>query len=75
MRVGFVGLGTMGGAMAANAARAGFEVSAWNRTPGRSGELDDLGVRIAESAAAAAAASEIVITMVSDTPDVEAVTR
>ena len=35
MRVGFVGLGTMGGAMAANAARAGFEVTAWNWTPGR----------------------------------------
>ena len=44
MRVGFVGLGTMGGAMAANAARAGFEVSAWNRTPGRAAELGDLGV-------------------------------
>ena len=72
-RVGFVGLGTMGGAMAANAARAGFEVSAWNRTPGRAGELDELGVRLLDSPAAVAAASDIVITMVSDTPDVEAV--
>jgi 3-hydroxyisobutyrate dehydrogenase len=71
--VGFVGLGTMGGAMAANAARAGFEVSAWNRTPGRAGELEDLGVSILQSPSAVAAASEIVITMVSDTPDVEAV--
>ena len=35
MRVGFVGLGTMGAAMAANVARAGFEVTAWNRTAGR----------------------------------------
>lgn len=73
MRVGFVGLGTMGGAMAANAARAGFEVSAWNRTPGRAGELEALGVHLRESPAAVAAASEIVITIVSDTPDVEAV--
>ena len=71
--MGFVGLGTMGGAMAANAARAGFEVSAWNRTPGRAAELEDLGVHVRESAAAVAAASEIVVTMVSDTPDVEAV--
>ncbi|HUG29240.1 MAG TPA: NAD(P)-dependent oxidoreductase [Candidatus Limnocylindria bacterium] len=71
--VGFVGLGTMGGAMAANAARAGFEVSAWNRTPGRAAELADLGVTLRESPAAVAAASEIVITVVSDTPDVEAV--
>ena len=73
MRVGFVGLGTMGGAMAANAARAGFAVSAWNRTPGRATELADLGVHLLESPAAVAAASEIVITIVSDTPDVEAV--
>ena len=73
MRVGFVGLGTMGGAMAANAARAGFEVSAWNRTPGRAGELGDLGVHLRENPAAVAAASDVVITIVSDTPDVEAV--
>jgi 3-hydroxyisobutyrate dehydrogenase len=73
MRVGFVGLGTMGGAMAANAAGAGFEVSAWNRTPGRTAELGDVGVTIAESPSAVAAASDVIITMVSDTPDVEAV--
>jgi 3-hydroxyisobutyrate dehydrogenase len=73
MRVGFVGLGTMGGAMAANVAGAGFEVSAWNRTPGRATELGELGVRLADSPAAVAAASEIVVTIVSDTPDVEAV--
>jgi 3-hydroxyisobutyrate dehydrogenase len=73
VRVGFVGLGTMGGAMAANAARAGFEVSAWNRTPGRAAELGDLGVLLADSPSAVAAATDVTITMVSDTPDVEAV--
>jgi 3-hydroxyisobutyrate dehydrogenase len=73
VRVGFVGLGTMGGAMAANVARAGFEVNAWNRSPGRAAELAELGVRLAPTAAVAAAASDIVITIVSDTPDVEAV--
>jgi 3-hydroxyisobutyrate dehydrogenase len=73
MRVGFVGLGTMGGSMAANVARAGFEVSAWNRTPGRAAELGELGVTLLASPAEVAAASEIVITIVSDTPDVEAV--
>jgi 3-hydroxyisobutyrate dehydrogenase len=71
--VGFVGLGTMGGAMAANARRAGFEVRAWNRTPGRAGELGELGVQLAATPAELAAASDIVITIVSDTPDVEAV--
>jgi 3-hydroxyisobutyrate dehydrogenase len=73
MRVGFVGLGTMGGAMAANAARAGFDVTAWNRTPGRGEALAELGVTLADSPAAVARASEIVISIVSDTPDVEAV--
>jgi 3-hydroxyisobutyrate dehydrogenase len=63
----------MGVAMAANAARAGFQVRAWNRTPGRAGDLETLGVKILDSPAAVAAASDIVITMVSDTPDVEAV--
>src|SRR6478752_2476464 len=72
-KVGFVGLGTMGGAMAANARRAGFDVTAWNRTPGRAGDLADLGVRMVDSPAAVAAASDVVITIVSDTPDVEAV--
>jgi 3-hydroxyisobutyrate dehydrogenase len=63
----------MGGSMAANAARAGFEVTAWNRTPGRAAELGDLGVRLATTPSELAAASDIVVTIVSDTPDVEAV--
>ena len=73
MRVGFVGLGTMGGAMAANVARAGFEVTAWNRTQGRASELAELRVVLADSPAAVASASDVIVTIVSDTPDVEAV--
>ena len=73
MRVGFVGLGTMGGAMAANVARAGFAVTAWNRTPGRASELGELGVVLVESPSAVASASDVIVTIVSDTPDVEAV--
>jgi 3-hydroxyisobutyrate dehydrogenase len=72
-RVAFIGLGTMGAAMAANLARAGFQVTAWNRTPGRAPELADLGVEVAANPAAAAADAEIVVVCVSDTPDVEAV--
>jgi len=72
-RVGFVGLGTMGAAMAANVARAGYAVTAWNRTPGRAPELDALGVRRAASPAAVARASDVIVTVVADTPDVEAV--
>jgi 3-hydroxyisobutyrate dehydrogenase len=72
-RIGVVGLGTMGGAMAANLARAGFRVAAWNRTPGRTDRLAELGVTLAASPAALAADVDIVLVCVSDTPDVEAV--
>jgi 3-hydroxyisobutyrate dehydrogenase len=72
-RVAFLGLGTMGAAMAANLARAGFQVTAWNRTPGRAPELADLGIETAPNPAAAAADAEIIVICVSDTPDVEAV--
>jgi 3-hydroxyisobutyrate dehydrogenase len=72
-RIGVVGLGTMGGAMAANIARAGFPVGAWNRTAGRMGRLEELGVTLAASPAALAADVDIVLVCVSDTPDVEAV--
>jgi len=72
-RVGFIGLGTMGSAMAANIVRAGFPLTVWNRTPGRAPELADLGASFAETPAAVAAESDIVVICVSDTPDVEAV--
>jgi 3-hydroxyisobutyrate dehydrogenase len=72
-RIAFVGLGTMGAAMAANLRRAGFEVTVWNRTPGRAADLVALGASEAPTPAAAARTSAIVVTCVSDTPDVEAV--
>ncbi len=72
-RIGFLGLGTMGAAMAANLARAGFAVTAWNRTSGRAPELDDLGIERGSSPAEVARSADIVVICVSDTPDVEAV--
>ena len=71
--IGFLGLGTMGAAMAANLARAGFAVTVWNRTAGRAPELDDLGVTRAATPAAVARAVDALVVCVSDTPDVEAV--
>ena len=59
--------------MAANAARAGFPVTAWNRTPGRGDALSELGVTLVASPADVARASDVLISIVSDTPDVEAV--
>ena len=72
-RVGFLGLGTMGAAMAANIARAAFPLTVWNRTPGRAAPLVGLGAAEAATPAAAAEASDVVVICVSDTPDVEAV--
>jgi 3-hydroxyisobutyrate dehydrogenase len=59
--------------MAANLVRAGFPVAAWNRTAGRTRELDGLGMTIAASPAALAAAVDVVLVCVADTRDVEAV--
>jgi len=72
-RIAFVGLGTMGAAMAANVRRAGFPVTVWNRTPGRAAALLEIGCTEADSAAAAARTADVVVSCVSDTPDVEAV--
>ena len=73
IRVAFLGLGTMGSAMAANLARAGFPLVVWNRTPGRAAELAELGVETADHPADAAARADVIVVCVSDTPDVEAV--
>jgi 3-hydroxyisobutyrate dehydrogenase len=69
-KVGFAGLGTMGAAMAANLARAGFELSVWNRTPGRAEALKALGAQEVSSPRELAAASEVVVTCVTDSPQV-----
>src|SRR3954447_5114052 len=72
-RIGFLGLGTMGAAMAGNLARAGFAVTAWNRSPGRAPELDERGVNRADTPADVARSTDVIVICVSDTPDVEAV--
>ena len=72
-RIAFLGLGTMGAAMTANLARAGHEVVAWNRTPGRAPELDGLGITRAPTPSEAAASADVIVLCVSDTPDVEEV--
>ena len=72
-RVGFVGLGTMGAAMARNVAAAGFPLTIWNRTRDRATALRAAGATEADSPADVARASDVVVTCVSDTPDVEAI--
>ncbi|HEV7730565.1 MAG TPA: NAD(P)-dependent oxidoreductase [Candidatus Binatia bacterium] len=73
MRVGVVGLGIMGAPMARNLLRAGHTVAVYNRTPARAESLVALGATAVASPAAVAAASDVVVTCVSDGPDVEQV--
>jgi 3-hydroxyisobutyrate dehydrogenase-like beta-hydroxyacid dehydrogenase len=73
-RVGFIGLGIMGSRMAANVRRAGFEVSVWNRTAEKAHDwVAEHGGGVAESPAALAAESDVVITMVVDGEQVRGV--
>jgi 3-hydroxyisobutyrate dehydrogenase len=63
----------MGAAMAANLARAGFSLSVWNRTPGRAEALLGLGVVEADSPCALARASDVVVSCVTDSPQLREV--
>lgn len=73
MNVGVVGLGIMGKPMARNLMKAGFSLTVYNRTRARMDEVVNWGARGANSPAEVAAASDVVITMVSDSPDVRQV--
>jgi len=73
MKVGVVGLGTMGAPMARHLISAGHDVTVWNRTRSKEEPLAELGAQRAETAAAAAAGADAVLTCVSDDPDLEAV--
>jgi len=72
--VAFIGLGIMGGPMAANLVKAGFEVAGYNRSPEPVKRLVDAGGRGAESVADAVRGADVIVTMVPDSPDVEDVT-
>jgi 3-hydroxyisobutyrate dehydrogenase len=72
-KVGFIGLGIMGAPMAGNLLNAGFRVTVWNRSPSRSQPLVEAGAQGADSPAAVAAASEVTISCVTNSPDVEEV--
>jgi 3-hydroxyisobutyrate dehydrogenase len=71
-RVGFVGTGIMGAPMARNALKAGFAVAVTNRTPARAEPLARDGATVVRTPREVAERSDIVVTMVPNTPDVEA---
>lgn len=72
-RIGFIGLGIMGKPMAKNLLKAGFPVTAWNRSAGRREEVVAAGAQGAGSPREVAERSDIIITIVSDSPDVQEV--
>lgn len=73
MRIGFIGLGTMGSRMARRLVDAGHDVVVHNRTREREEALERAGATRAASPRACARDRELVITIVSDTADVQAV--
>ncbi|MDQ6966338.1 MAG: NAD(P)-dependent oxidoreductase [Mariprofundaceae bacterium] len=72
-RIGFIGLGIMGQAMAANVLKKGYALSLYNRTPGKADELIASGARLAASPAQVAADSDVIILMLTGPEAVEAV--
>jgi 3-hydroxyisobutyrate dehydrogenase len=73
MKIGFIGLGIMGKPMALNLLKAGFSLTVYNRTAAKCKPLVDAGADSVSSLREVAESSEVVITIVSDTPDVESV--
>lgn len=72
-KVGFIGIGIMGLPMARNLMQSGFELTVYNRTASRCDSLVAEGAKIARSPRESAEGQDAVITMVTDTPDVEQV--
>jgi len=73
-RVGFLGLGIMGSRMAANLARAGFELAVWTHTPGKAERwASEHGATAFATPAEVAAHSDIVLSMVVDGEQVASV--
>jgi 3-hydroxyisobutyrate dehydrogenase-like beta-hydroxyacid dehydrogenase len=73
MKIGFIGLGNMGAAIAANLIRARHDVVVWNRSAEKARSLVEAGAVLAANPRAAAIGREIVITMLADDAVLESV--
>ena len=71
MKIGFIGLGNMGSAIARNLIKDGHTLTVYNRTQSRAEPFASLGARIAETPNEAAADAEVLITMLADDAAVE----
>jgi 3-hydroxyisobutyrate dehydrogenase-like beta-hydroxyacid dehydrogenase len=74
MNIGFIGLGRMGSAIASRIVNGGHDVVVYNRTPGRAGDLLELGATEASNVAELCENRELVITMLADDAALRAVT-
>jgi 3-hydroxyisobutyrate dehydrogenase-like beta-hydroxyacid dehydrogenase len=72
-RIGLIGLGLMGRPMGMNLLKAGHPLTVWNRTASRADELVAAGATLAKSPKEAAAAADVLLTMVSDPQALESV--
>lgn len=70
MKVAFLGMGTMGRFMARNIMDAGHQLTVYNRTPQRCDELCQKGAKLGVTPREASAGAQVIISCVSDTPDV-----
>ena len=66
MKIGFIGLGAMGAAIATNLVESGHEVHVFNRSPARAEPLRKAGATVAASAAEAVRSAKVVFSMVAD---------
>ena len=73
MKIGVAGLGAMGSAIAARLLEVGHQVTVWNRTAAKTKPLADAGAKVVDSPSAVAAASEAIITILTDGAAIDAV--
>jgi 3-hydroxyisobutyrate dehydrogenase/glyoxylate/succinic semialdehyde reductase len=71
MNIAFLGLGIMGGGMAANLVRTGHSLTVWNRTAQKAAPLAELGAAVAQAPAEAVPQAQVVFTMLSTPAAVE----
>lgn len=73
MRIGFLGLGTMGEPIANNLRKAGHDLTVWNRTPGKADHIVSKGGKLARTPRECATGRDLVITCLSDEKALDAV--
>ena len=73
MNIGVAGLGAMGAPIAARLIEVGHQVTVWNRNPDKTKPLADAGAKVAKSPADVAAASDVVVTILTDGAAIDAV--